>query len=294
MHSPGAYLRRFAVHGVLWRNYLDFALRNVPFYLRPILLGVWTIFFFFLAAPARRSILRNLSVIRPDSSALLNYLRAFRTLMNFAWSITDGANYRLNKADFDYEIVGEKALEDLSRARGAIVLTAHMGNYDLGAALFAQKFNREIQMVRAPEPDRQSERHLVESMQQTGEGAVKIAYSTNGFFSSFDLLGALRRGKIVSIQGDRVIAGMAAVEGEMFGRRVHLPSGPFTLAKIAEVPIFPLFIVRAAYHRYRIIVHQPLAAGAPAAWCKVLEETVGQYWDQWFAFGPIFASDGET
>ncbi len=305
MQAARAYLRRFAVHGVLWRKYLDFAVANVPFYLQPVLIALWTVFFFFLAAPARRSVVRNLAVVLPGSSALMNHLRAYRTLFRFAQTIADAANYRVNNADFDYEIIGAEYLEQLSRARGAIVLTAHMGSYDLGAALFAQKFNRQIRMVRAPEPDEKAAEHLTSFVEETGGGAVKIAYSTDGALLAFDLLGALRAGEIVSIQGDRVIPGVAAVEGEMFGQRVHVPSGPFTLALVAEVPIFPLFIVRAGHYRYRIIVGEQIVlarngharndaiAGAALAWCRVLERIVAQHADQWFAFAPIFAADAK-
>lgn len=290
------------MRGVVWRHYLDFALENVPFYLQPILLTLWTIFFFFFAAPARRSIVRNLAVVLPGSSPLMNHVRAFRTLVNFAWTITDGANYKLHKTQFNCEIIGADLLEQLSNAQGAIVLTAHMGNYDLGAALFAQKFNREISMVRAPEPDRQSAEHLSASVEQSGKGAVKIAYSTDGALLAFDLLGAVRRGEIISIQGDRVVGGAAAANGTMFGANVRVPSGPFTLAQVAQVPIFPLFIVRTGWHRYRIIVREPITvlrsarsrdadlAAAVSCWCDALEKTVAAHWDQWFAFAPIFAS----
>jgi lauroyl/myristoyl acyltransferase len=294
-------LRRFAVHAVLWRNYLDWAVANVPYYLQPILIFFWTIFFFFFAAPARRSVVRNLAVVLPGSSRLTNHLRAFRTLLRFAQTISDGANYRVNHAEFDYEIIGANFLEQLSRADGAILLTAHMGNYDLGAALFAQKFNREIRMVRAPEPDEEAAQHLTNFVEQTGKGAIKISYSTDGALVAFDLLQALRQGEIVSIQGDRVTPGVGEVAGEMFGRRVHVPSGPFTLALVAQKPIFPLFIVRAGHYRYRIIVHEPITvsrrgpardqaiAAAAAQWCDVLEQVVAEHWDQWFAFAPIFS-----
>lgn len=300
--EPSAYLRRFAVKGVVWRHYLDWAMANVPFHLQPILLTFWTIFFFFFAAPARRSIVRNLAVVLPGSSPLMNHWRAFRTLMNFAWTIAEAADYKVNRAEFSYEIEGAEYLEQLGLAKGALVLTAHMGNYDLGAALFAQKFNREISMVRAPEPDEQSAHHLTEAVARTGEGAVKIAYSTDGALLSFDLLGALRRGEIVSIQGDRIMPGVATVEGRMFGQRVEVPNGPFTLAQVAQVPLFPLFIARAGYRRYRIIVREPIfiarshrsrdedIASGVAVWCKVLEETIAHHWDQWFAFGPIFVA----
>ncbi len=303
METPRAFLHRFAVKGVLWRHYLDWAVANVPFYLQPSMIFVWTIFFFFFAAPQRRSIMRNLRFVSPTSSTLLNFLRAFRTLQNFAWTIADAANYKVNQTTFRYEIEGGENLDQLGHARGAIVLTAHMGNYDLGAALFAQKFNREISMVRAPEPDVQSAQHLTESVQRTGEGAVKIAYSRDGALLSFDLLNALRQGEIVSIQGDRIIPGVATVEGQMFGQTVRVPVGPFTLAQVAQVAVYPLFIVRAGYRRYKIIVREPIHVlrGARAReqditpavkkWCDILQKMIAQYGEQWFAFGDIFAGN---
>lgn len=288
------------MQGVLWRNYLDFAVRNVPFYVQPVLLWCWTLFFFFLAAPARRAVVSNLAIVLPGSSVFMNYLRAFRTLHNFAWTIAEAASYNLNRSRFSYEIVGREQLEQLGATRGAIVLTAHMGSYDLGAALFAQKFNREIRMVRAPEPDRRAAEHLDTAMRRTADGAVKIDYNTEGPMLAFDLLSALRRGEIVSIQGDRVSPGIAPAEGELFGRRAVVPSGPFSLALVSQAPIYPLFIARLGFRRYRIIVRDPITITrssrsreeiiqtAVKTWCRVLEEVVSQHWAQWFAFESPF------
>jgi phosphatidylinositol dimannoside acyltransferase len=302
--GSSGFLRRFAVRGVVWRHYLDFALLNVPHYLQPLLISAWTVFFYFVAAPARRAVVQNLAVVLPGSSQIANHFRAIRVLQNFAWTIAEAANFKLTKAEYHYDITGTEHLEQLAAARGAIVLTAHMGSYDLGAALFARELGREIQMVRAPEPDQLSGRHLEESVQQTGAGAVKVAYNT-GAMLSFDLLNSLRRGDIISIQGDRVIPGVAEADGEMFGRRVRVPAGPFTLALVAQAPIYPLFIARCGYRSYHVIVAPPIlltrtaasrehdiAAGV-AEWCRVLEQVVAQHWDQWFAFVPIFVAHGE-
>jgi len=299
LHAARSIWRRFTVKGVVWRHYLDWAIANVPFHIQPVLLNVWTLFFFFFAPPARRAVLRNLAIVLPGSSRLLNYFRAYRTLLGFAWSIAEAANYRVNEADFNYEIVGPEFLEQLSAARGAIVLTAHMGSSELGAALFARKCGREIRMIRTPEPDERAGAHLQATVEKEG---VKIAYSSAGALLSFDLLHALRNGEIVSIQGDRMIEGVASAAGRMFDHPVHIPSGPFTLAQVAHVPIFPLFIIRTGYRSYRIIVRSPifvrrngerdrtsgLAAGV-AAWCQVLQETIADHWPQWFGFGSIFA-----
>ena len=301
--SPRTWLRRFAVRGVFWRQYLDWAVINLPFYLYPVLILFWTFFFFFFAAPARRAIVANLRTVFPGSSRAINYLRAFRTLHNFAWTITEAAIYKLNKEEFTYEIVGDNWLNQLAAAAGAIVVTAHMGNYDLGAALFAHKFHREIRMVRAPEPDKQTAQHLAASLQQSGGGAVKVDYNTEGVLLSFDLLNALRGGEIVSIQGDRVEGDVAVVRARLFGKQVRVPNGPFVLALVAGVPVFPLFIVRSGYRSYQVITHEPISvirsggvrdidiAKAVETWCDVLRQTIVEHWDQWFAFVPIFSSD---
>jgi lauroyl/myristoyl acyltransferase len=303
MNSSTNWARRFAVRGVFWRQYLDWATVNIPFYLYPVLHFFMTLFFFFFAAPARRIVLAHLAVILPGSSRMMNYLRVFRTFHNYSWTISEAAIHKLNKEEFAYEIIGADWLDRLGAAQGAIVLTAHMGNYDLGAALFAEKFNREIRLVRAPEPDEQTAEHLSASLEKSGEGAVKVDYNTGGALLSFDLLNALRLGEIVSIQGDRIEAGLAEISAQLFGKEIRLPNGPFVLAQVSRAPIYPLFIARSGYRSYQIIVSEPITvlrtgrdraddiAQAVEKWSGVLEQVIAERWDQWFAFAPGFLSE---
>jgi phosphatidylinositol dimannoside acyltransferase len=294
------WLDRFAVRGVVWRQYLDFGLTNVPFYLRPVMIFFWTIFFFFLAAPARRAILSNLRVVLPGSSPLLNLGRAWLTLYNFAWTISDAADHKLAKTEFAFEIEGAKFLDELAAAAGAILLTAHMGNYDLGAAVFAERFKREIRMVRAPEADAQTAQHLNESLERAGAGAVKVAYNTSSMALPLELLNSIRQGEIVSIQGDRAVAHVSQRAARLFGQDVMLPDGPFVLAFVAQAPIFPVFIVRTSFHRYKIIARTPIHCRrdgrdresvieeAMQAWCRTLENVIAANWSEWFSLVPIF------
>jgi lauroyl/myristoyl acyltransferase len=295
-----AWRRRFAVRGVFWRHYLDFGLTNVPFYLRPVTIFFWTIFFYFLAAPARHAILSNLRVILPGSSPLLNRARAWLTFYNFAWTIADAADYKLARTEFAYELEGEEFLEQLAASGGAILLTAHMGSYDLGAAVFAERFRRDIRMVRAPEADAESARHLDQSLERAGAGAVKVAYNISIMALPLELLNAIRAGEIVSIQGDRAVANASQRPVRFFGRIVSLPDGPFMLAFVTEAPIFPVFIVRSSFHHYRIIARPPICCRrrqgdreeviekAMQAWTGTLEQVVAAHWSQWFSMVPIF------
>lgn len=229
----------------------------------------------------------------------MNYLRVLRVFVNFGWSLTDMTAYRISKARFRYELEGGRFLDQLAAARGGIVLTAHMGNYDLGAALFAEKFNRQIRMVRAPEPDALAAQHVDLALQQSSAGAVKVGYSNEGTSLAFDLLNALRGGEIISIQGDRIVGEISRAPVKLFNRDVFLPNGPFVLSFVSGTPIYPLFIVRTAYRKYKIIAREPIVcfrgngsrdeviAEAMQRWAQVLEEIVGGYWPQWFSFTPL-------
>ena len=289
----------FAVHGIFWRRFLDWGVRNLPAILHRPLIWIAAFLFFFVAAPARKSVLRNLSLIRPASWRLMNCLRVLRVFTNFGWSLTDAAAYRMSKARFKYELEGARFLDQLTAARGGVVLTAHMGNYDLGAALYAEKFHRQIQMVRAPEPDALAAQHLDLALQQSSAGAVKVGYSSDGTTLAFGLLNALRSGEIISIQGDRVVGEVARAPVKFFNREILLPNGPFVLSLASETPIYPLFIVRTGYRKYKIIAREPIVSFRNAAsrdeviadamqnWARVLEEVVSCYWPQWFAFTPL-------
>ncbi len=298
--SARHWFRHFAVRGVFWRRYLDFGQTDVPFYLRAIMMVTWTTFFFFFAAPARRALLSNLAVILPGSSRLTNYARAWLTLFNFAWTISDAADHKIARTEFAYAVEGGENLERLAAGPGAILLTAHMGSYDLGAALFADRYHRELRMVRAPEADEKTAEHVDASLAQATAGAVKVAYNTAGMALPFDLLNALRAGEIVSILGDRATAGISARETRLFGEVVKLPDGPFTLALVAQVPIYPVFVLRTSFHHYKIIAGEPFYCrrteasrdaaidAALAIWCRKLEEVIRPNWAQWFSLVPLF------
>lgn len=287
---------RFAVEGIVWRKFVDWVVLHVPACFHPPLIWISTLCFFFAAAPARDAVVRHLQMVLPDSSTLINYLRVFRVFCSFGWMLTDAAVYRLLNASFTCELDGETFLQQLATSRGAIVLTAHMGNYDLGAALFAEKLKREISMVRAPEPDALSAQHVDFTLKQFGAGAVKVGYSSDGTSLAFDLLNALRQGEIISIQGDRVVGEVARSPVSLFDQTIFLPTGPFVLALAAEVLIYPLFVVRTGYRKYRIIAREPIScsrtaqtrdqqiADAMNRWAGVLQENIRHHWPQWYAF----------
>ena len=291
-----SWLRRFRPHGVFWRQFLRWAVINVPYWVEPVLLGFWTLLFM-LWGPGRRGIMANLGHILPGSSLFANFFRAYRVMWNFAWTIDDNVRFKELRVVPDWEFVGREHFERLvHEPGGAIILTAHMGSYDLGAHLFAQMSKRQIVMVRAPEIDPQTQ-HFEE--QQRGQPeTLKVDFSTRASELAIELLHALQRGEIIAVQGDRVTPGISTLPATLFGQKATLPAGPFALSLAARVPVYPLFIVRLGRRRYRLVVGEPFDVRrtrdraeafevAMAQWTHELEAIVRPAWFQWYTFQPF-------
>lgn len=291
--------RRFVVHGVFWRQFLRFAVLNVPLWTEPIVMATWSLVFL-LWGPGRRGVMANLRAIIPGSNAVTNFVRTYRVFWNFAWTIADNMRFKEQRVIPDWEFEGMEHFQELqSRGGGAIILTAHMGSYDLGAALFAEISDRRIVMVRAPELDPETHRFEEQLHDRTVAERVKIGFSTRSAELAIELLEAIQQGHIVAIQGDRVLPGIAGLPGTMFGRSTQFPTGPFALAMAARVPIYPLFIVRRGRRRYRLVVARPIEVvrtrdrneafeRAVTQWRDTLESVIRRGWFQWFTFQPFY------
>lgn len=295
------WFRRFFVKGVLWRKALHFGVEVVPIWAEPVVVATWAVVFL-IWGPGRRGVMRNLSVIKPGSTAAGNFLRTYRVFYNFAWSIADTARFRADRIVPDWDFVGLNHFDALQKgAGGAIILTAHMGNYDLGSHLFSERSSKRLVVVRAPEVDPQTQQFEELLHERTGSGGLRIGFNTAATELALDLLAAVQNGDVVAIQGDRTTPGIAGVKGMLFGKQMEIPAGPFALAMAARVPIFPLFTLRLGRRHYRLLTCQPIIVErtsrqrdddirrAVDAWMTQLETVIRDSWYQWLTFEPFFA-----
>jgi predicted LPLAT superfamily acyltransferase len=294
----------FLVHGVFWRQLLRWGVLNMPLWIEPLVLSTWSVIFL-LWGPGRRGVMSNLRHVLPRSTSVGNFFRTYRVFWNFANTIADNVRFKELRVGPDWEFSGVEHFEELqSRPGGAIILTAHMGSYDLGAHLFAEVSRQPLVMVRAPESDPDTRRYEEALHNRTVTDALKIDFSTGASELALDLLHALQRGEIIAIQGDRVTPGISTLPGTLFGRRARFPAGPFALAMAARVPVYPLFIVRLGRRRYQLVVGKPFDVQrtrdraesfelALAEWTRELEAIVRRAWFQWFAFEP-YADEAST
>jgi phosphatidylinositol dimannoside acyltransferase len=296
----GSLRRKFLVRGVAWRWLLRWGVLNIPLYAEPMVMAIMSLLFL-TWRPVRIGVMANLRAIFPGMNPLRILIRTYRVLWNFAWTIADNVRYTETQTVPDWEFEGLEAFERLqSHQGGAILLTAHMGSYDLGAHLFSLRAGRNITMVRAPEPDPETRRFEQEASHRGGIRSLTVGFNTQAGGLAFDLVHAIQCGEVVAIQGDRVTPGIAASETTLFGHRTLVPTGPFALALATRVPIFPVFIIRIGRRRYRLVTDDPIFVkrdptrakdfSVPVqTWTAILERMVRDHWYQWYTFEPFAA-----
>ncbi len=296
--------QRFSIYGDFWLRYLHWGSRHCPWFLEPMFIFAFAGMFWLMLGRTRCAIARNLAVLLPGSSRTVNQLRVFRVFWNFAWSMADMAKVRAGQKCIRWEVCGTEHLEELEREpSGAILLTAHMGNYDVAAPLFAQRIHRQIHLVRAPEREQKSQEF--ESAKRGSEvgSHFVIHYNEPGNMLGVTLAQVLATGGIVAVQGDRVLFDVSPVEAP-FDERVRwkVPRGPFTLALVGRVPIHPVFIIRMGWRRYRIQAEpvmqldmqsrdrEGVVSAAATRWSGIVRRIARRYWRQWFVFEDLFES----
>lgn len=296
-------LRRFSAHGDFWLRYLHWGTRHCPWFLEPMYIFAFAVMFWIFLGSQRRAVAANLAVLLPGSSPVANRFRVIRVFWNFAWSLVDQAHARHGNKNIHWEIMGDAHLAILEReTKGAVLLTAHMGNYDVAAPLFGERIKRSIHMVRAPEREKKSQEFQAAQLEKERKAGLVVHYNEPGNMLGMDLARAIQEGGVVAIQGDRILFDVSPMElTYREGITWQIPRGPFLLALVTKALIHPVFIVRMGYRRYRVVAAAPIEVplqadrdkesaqrGAAEKWNVILRGVMERHWRQWFVFESVF------
>lgn len=185
--------------------------------------------------------------------------------------------------------------EHLARAlragRGAIALTAHLGNWEL-AAVTVRRMGIPLTAVALPHQDPRMDRLFNQQRQRCGVDVIPL-----GPDAAQLSLRLLRRGSVLGLLGDREFTqhGIAVPVGN---GQLLLPSGPAILSLRSQAPMVPLFLLREGVWKFRFCIEPPIwpsARGSTTAsirqltgtYAAVLERYLKRFPDQWLMFRPI-------
>ncbi len=299
--------RRLSVRGDLWGRLLRRVLAGVPWFLEAPLIAGWGLIFFLLAGPQRRAVASNLRAIHPSWGPWRARLGAWQVVWNFSVTYVDGLRCESGTGDIDWAIEGGGHLDELARhPEGCVILTAHMGNYDIAAPMFSTRIQRALYAVRSPEkePEAQAVREREMREKEEKNPHFRTLYNKDGGLLGVELARLLQEGNLVAVQGDRVVFEVSPMEVEVEpGLMMRLPRGPLFLVRATGAPCYPLFIMRDGWRRYRVKVLPPLKLPqrtrgedqeAARLWAGTILSVTAARWNQWFVFEPILWRTSST
>lgn len=190
----------------------------------------------------------------------------------------------------------EELRDALERAGRAIILTGHLGNWELGA-VFLRRMGFPMTAVALPHDDPKMDRLFNSQRRRCGLAVIPL-----GQQSVRAGLRSLRRGELLGLLGDRDFTGNGVMVS-LSGQEVRFPRGPAVLSLRSHAPVIPTFCVREGPWKFRLCFEQPLwpqtqLPHEPAihlltqAYATRLAHYLKRYPDQWLLFQPIVTPQG--
>lgn len=253
-------------------------------------------FYFFLTAPAaRRASAEFLERVLGPRPGLAGWIRMYRHFLSFAQTIVERMILSVRGPKlFKVQHSGTNhVLQAHREKRGSILLSSHVGNWDLAGGLLTGLGEIPLTIVAFQADDQQLAKYFDN---RAGTARVPVISLGKRPFASFEMLRILRDGGMVGIQADRALD-EHVVRVPFFGAPASFPIGPFVLAAVSGVPVLRIFALRLGKAEYRIIVDPPqLLTFEPtltkevqiskwvSAYASRLEELIRDHPYQWFNF----------
>ena len=282
-----------------WRNFLFWGARRLPrvarrtrsFFLR----GTWKY------SPYLRDItLSNARRLLGDDSTDAQREALARAVIGNCYDfVCDvGQSVTLNRRRLLERIESVEGEERYAAARrdgsGAIVVTAHMGSFEVGMAALRQREKRVHVLFR---PDSMGLFEKSRSALRRRLGVCEACVD-DGLPVWLRLREALAKNEVVLVQGDRVLPGQKGQPMPFLGGRMLMPTGPVKLALASGAPIIPVFSVRTAAGKIRLFIEEPIrpaGLGADAAMSRIasiIAHYVRRYPDQWLVLHRPWCDEG--
>lgn len=303
-HAPeGGWSRRllgsFHVTGVFWFRFHRFGVTILPEPALRVAVAFFAGFFWLTLRKIRAAVASNLEAVLGPCGWWERQRRIHRTFLTFSWCLSERYERLSTDQTFTVEAEGLEAWRELtSSGRGFIMVTAHIGAWEVGSMLPASREGRRIHVVREAETDPRAQQFFEELIRKSG-GELYTTHFAADPHLGMDLLDALRRHEIVALQGDRPRSGGKTLAVRLFGREYSLPLGTVALARAAGVPIVPVFVFREGRLRYRCVMQPAIAVAETADRQRDLREALERFAadleaairrepHQWFCFRKLW------
>ncbi len=195
-----------------------------------------------------------------------------------------------NAGRLTFEEDGVQNVYDLAaRGQGGIVVSAHLGNWDVAANMF-ENIAAPVSVLMY---DGEAEQLKALMAQYDRQRNFNIIYVRDDLSHIYEMSAALRRGELICMHADRFRPGNRTMVHDFLGEPAHFPAGPFLLASKLRAPVCFVFAFKETtfhYHFRAWPARSYEGRGASGAevmldeFVRLLEEQLRLYPHQWFNY----------
>lgn len=245
----------------------------------------------------------NLKIVLGDdvSPVVLRNIKR-RIFQNFGKYLVDFFKFPVFTDKHIEQLVEMKGLEhlekSLERGKGAILVSLHLGNWELGGAVLSSMKYPLSALVLSHDNERinslfKKQRHL------NGLKTISLGAFIRKFFS------VLAKNELVAIVADKLY-GSTGIDVEFFGKKAILPKGPAVFALKTGAPIIVVTLIRKDDETFGLNIEPPIfyqkkkeitdedIRNVIADYIVYFEKYVYENIDQWYAFKRIWKPQKKT
>ncbi len=190
-----------------------------------------------------------------------------------------------NKLTFEFD--GEENLRKIKDdKKGGILVSAHIGNWDIAGNFLNSRIQSEINIVMFDQEHQQIKKYFEALYKKKQMNIIPIKEDMSHIFG---INHALSNQELICIHGDRFLEGSKTMTRKFLGEEARFPIGPFAIASKFEVPVVFVYAVKENKNHYHLYCSSPKIYKNNQEemmddYVASLEKMTRKYPEQWFNY----------
>lgn len=220
----------------------------------------------------------------------------FRHFYSFGMVLIDRYAFAVVKRSPYTFTFGNKASVSnvLDRGKGVIIISAHIGNWEVGGNMLANLFDTRINAIVVDNEQQEIKEVYKKAVDKRRFNTIVV--SADGLDMMVAIKEALTKNEIICFHGDRTI-GSSSIATSFLGDSALFPTGPFHIAAITGTPVIPVFLMKTGLYHFTAETFPPilidsidrqqrdtLIRQAVETYVSCLEAMAKKYPYQWYNF----------
>jgi len=222
-------------------------------------------------------------------SKLNSLIKVYKSYFVFGQTIIDKVAITSGLGDkYTYEHDGgEKIIELLKNKKGGILISAHVGNFEIAQHFFSEVDDQSQICLVTTDNEHQAIKEYLESI--SAKSAMKFIIVKEDMSHIFEIHNALMDNNLICFTGDRYFKGSKVLYSDLFGKKAGFPAGPFLLGSRIEVPVVFVYVMKESAKHYHLYTREANfkfkdARGLLKKYTESIEWILKKYPYQWFNY----------